>query len=188
MIYVFLKRAIDIAICVLALPFALPLCLLLALLVCIESKGSPLFVQWRVGRDLKRFRLFKLRSMKSASGDHPSHQIDPRQITRVGRWIRRAKLDELPQLINVLNGTMSCVGPRPCLPSQEELISERLSRGLFRYRPGISGPAQINNLDMSDPRRLVEAEAAYYPNATTVSDLLILIKTVFGGGKGDAAG
>lgn len=125
--------------------------------------------------------------MGATTGDHPSHAVDPIQITRVGRFLRRTKIDELPQLLNVVGGSMSLVGPRPCLPSQTELIAARESYGLYAIRPGITGPAQVTGIDMSDPVRLAESEAAYYPRATFAADLAILIKTFTGAGHGDAA-
>lgn len=181
-----LKRGTDIVISLALLPVVLPLCALLLALIRLDSKGNPLFVQWRVGYRQVPFRLFKLRSMRSTTGDHPSHEVSPMEITRFGSWIRRTKLDELPQLLNVINGTMSLVGPRPCLVSQHQLIAERESLGLFAFRPGITGAAQLAGLDMSDPKRLAEAEAAYHPNSNIATDLILLVRTALGRGSGDA--
>jgi O-antigen biosynthesis protein WbqP len=186
MIKRWLKRGTDIVISLALLPVALPLCALLLVLIRLDSKGNPLFIQWRVGHRQAPFRLFKLRSMRIATGDHPSHEVNPVELTRIGGWIRRTKLDELPQLLNVINGTMSLVGPRPCLVSHHQLIAQRASLGLFAFRPGITGPAQLAGLDMSEPKRLAEAEAAYYPKANIITDLTILIRTALGRGSGDA--
>lgn len=182
-----LKRAFDIAVGLALLPVAVPVSLLAMIAIALESRGSPLFAQTRVGRGMRPFRLYKLRTMGATTGDHPSHAVDPLHITRVGGFLRRTKLDELPQLVNVVGGSMSLVGPRPCLPSQTELVAARESRGLYSIRPGITGPAQIAGVDMSDPVRLAETEAAYYPRATFPADLAILVKTVTGAGRGDAA-
>ena len=182
-----LKRAFDIAVSLALIPIALPLSLLAMGAIRLESAGSPLFVQTRVGRGRKPFRLYKLRTMATATGDLPSHAVNPMQITRVGGFLRRTKLDELPQLLNVLGGSMSLVGPRPCLPSQTELISERDARGLYAVRPGVTGPAQIAGVDMSDPHLLARTEADYYPRATFAADLAILVRTFTGAGRGDAA-
>lgn len=182
-----MKRAIDIGICLAALPLALPLCLILLLLIRLESPGTPLFLQTRLGRGQRPFRMMKLRTMASGTGDMPSHHVGEHRITRLGRVIRRLKLDELPQLLNVLAGSMSLVGPRPCLPSQSELIRERESRGIFSFRPGITGPAQLLGVDMSEPVRLAAVEAGYYHRATMRDDLGLILKTAFGRGWGDAA-
>ncbi len=182
-----LKRAIDILACLLILPLALPLSLVLMLLIRAESRGSPLFVQLRMGRGGTPFRMLKLRTMAADTADLPSHEVGHDRITRVGRALRRLKLDELPQLVNVLGGSMSLVGPRPCLPSQAELIEARRARGLFRLRPGVTGPAQVQGVDMSEPVRLAEVEADYFRRATVWSDVRLMLRTVFGGGGGDAA-
>lgn len=180
-------RALDFGASLVLLPVVAPLCLVLMALVRAETPGSPLFVQTRIGRGRKPFRMLKLRTMLAATGDLPSHHVGEDRITRVGRLLRRTKLDELPQLLNVLSGAMSLIGPRPCLPSQAELIAERDRRGLFALRPGVTGPAQVIGIDMSDPARLAEVEAAYFARASLGSDLRILLGTVLGRGAGDAA-
>lgn len=185
--YSFCKRALDLLICLLLLPVAVPLCLILFLVIRLESRGSPLFVQDRVGRRLKPFRMLKLRTMYADTAHVASHHVGQDRITRSGRLLRRLKLDELPQLLNVLSGAMSLVGPRPCLPSQTELIEARRERGLFAFRPGVTGPAQLSGVDMSEPVRLAEVEAAYFHRATITGDLGLMLRTVFGGGSGDAA-
>jgi lipopolysaccharide/colanic/teichoic acid biosynthesis glycosyltransferase len=105
----------------------------------LESKGCPLFIQARLGRQQKPFRLLTLRTMAACAGDVPSHEISYDQITRTGAVLRRLKLDELPQLLNVLAGSMALVGPRPCLPHQSELIDERDRYDLFSMLPGSDG-------------------------------------------------
>jgi O-antigen biosynthesis protein WbqP len=106
-------------------------------------------------------------------------------VTPAGRWLRRSKLDELPQLWNVLRGEMSFVGPRPCLPSQVELVAARRARGLYAIRPGITGVAQVAGLDMSDPQRLAAADAEYLETMSLRTDLRLMLMTAFGAGKGD---
>jgi O-antigen biosynthesis protein WbqP len=183
----FLKRAVDVAACLLALPIVLPLCLLLMLLIRLESRGSPLFVQWRMGRRARPFRMLKLRTMRADTTNLPSHEVGQERITRLGRSLRRLKLDELPQVLNVLTGSMSLVGPRPCLPSQAELIAAREARGLFRLRPGVTGPAQLVGVDMSQPITLAEVEAEYFSRSTLRSDMSLIFKTIVGAGSGDPA-
>jgi len=106
-------------------------------------------------------------------------------VTPLGRWLRRLKLDELPQLWNVLRGDMSLVGPRPCLPSQTELIAERRARGVYALRPGITGVAQVAGVDMSDPPRLAALDATYLATVSAAADLRLLLATVRGAGRGD---
>jgi O-antigen biosynthesis protein WbqP len=120
---------------------------------------SPLFRQERVGRHQKPFTLVKFRTMEKDTASVASHLASASAITPFGRFLRRTKLDELPQLWNVLKGDMSLVGPRPCLFNQEELIAEREARGVYQARPGITGLAQVNGIDMSTPRLLAETDA-----------------------------
>ena len=180
------KRAFDFAACLVALPFAVPLCLVLMILIRLESRGSPIFVQHRIGLGRKPFRMLKLRTMAAGTAEVASHHVEPGRITRVGRILRKLKLDELPQLLNVLTGSMSLVGPRPCLASQTELIDARESRGVFKYRPGITGPAQLMGVDMSQPTRLAEIEAEYFSRSNPWRDLKLILATSLGQGIGDA--
>lgn len=181
------KRAFDLAVALAAMPVALPLCLILLVAIRLESPGSPLFVQERIGRNRKPFRMLKLRTMRSNTAHVASHLVGAAQITSVGAFLRRTKLDELPQLANIITGSMSFVGPRPCLFNQTELVEERAKRGVYAVRPGVTGAAQVRGIDMSDPRRLAEEDAAYMHQATLVGDFVILLRTAFGGGQGDAA-
>lgn len=181
------KRIIDVVVCLAAAPVVIPLCLVLLVAIRLESPGWPLLIQRRVGRDGRVFRMWKLRTMFADTADLPSHKVGAARITRLGRILRKLKIDELPQLANVLAGSMSLIGPRPCLPSQQELIEARRARGVLRYTPGITGPAQLMGVDMSEPVRLAEIEAEYGKRASIWTDLQLLIKTATGGGSGDAA-
>lgn len=118
--------------------------------------------------------------------DAASHEVSMAQITKTGRILRKYKIDELPQLINVLNGTMSFVGPRPCLSTQLELLAERQARGVVALKPGITGPGQIAGLDMSTPAPLAEADSLYLKPWSIGTDIGYLWKTFVGGGRGDA--
>ncbi len=182
----FLKRSTDLAIAIPLTIVALPICLALLVAIRIESAGSPLFMQERVGRHQRPFRIFKLRTMAAGTAHVASHHLTSASITPLGSILRRLKLDELPQLLNVLNGTMSLVGPRPCLPNQHDLITRRFQAGLFTIRPGVTGPAQTLGIDMSDPERLVQVEAAYFRSSSTLKDLRLIFRTFVGGGTGDA--
>lgn len=179
-----MKRAFDIVAAAAGLVISAPLVLLAALAVRAETPGSPLFAQARVGRNEKVFTCYKLRTMFADTRHVPTHQSSAASVTRVGAVLRRLKIDELPQLYNVLKGEMSLVGPRPCLPSQTALIEERRKRGVFAIRPGITGLAQVQGVDMSDPQRLAVLDAAYAGSRTFRQDLGLLVATVSGRGIG----
>lgn len=147
--------------------------------------GSPIFRQKRVGRRKKPFTLVKFRTMPVDTASVASHLATGATITRFGRFLRRTKLDELPQLWNVLRGEMSLVGPRPCLFNQEELIEEREIRGVLEARPGITGLAQINDIDMSTPRLLAETDAKMLAQLNISRYFRYIALTVLGKGTGD---
>jgi len=147
--------------------------------------GSPFFQQVRVGRNERPFTLLKFRTMRPETPSVASHLADISAITPLGLFLRRTKLDELPQLWNVLKGEMSLVGPRPCLFNQTELIGERASRGVFDVRPGITGLAQVNNIDMSTPKLLAETDAQMLKELTLSAYFKYIFMTVGGKGSGD---
>ncbi len=181
-----IKRIFDILLGLVILGPATLLCLPCIIAIRLESTGPGLFRQVRVGRRQRPFTLYKLRTMTVDTGDRASHEVSAAQITRIGNFLRRTKLDELPQVLNVLLGQMSFVGPRPCLPSQTELVAERQARGVFGIRPGVTGPAQIAGIDMSTPVELAEADAAYMQTRSFAGDLRLLWATARGSGRGDA--
>lgn len=180
------KRIFDVVAALLLAPLACLLCVACIVAIKLEGSGPVIFQQMRVGRDRNPFVLYKLRTMSVGTGDRASHEVMQSQITRVGLILRKTKLDELPQLINVVRGDMSFVGPRPCLPNQHLLVSERQKRNVFTARPGITGPAQLAGIDMSTPIELAEADAAYIYNPTFWSDLRFILMTAIGRGRGDA--
>ncbi|RUO26255.1 lipid carrier--UDP-N-acetylgalactosaminyltransferase [Aliidiomarina minuta] len=159
--------------------------LIILFIVGLFDTGSPLFLQKRVGRLQKPFTLVKFRTMRKDTASVASHLASADSITKFGHFLRRTKLDELPQLWNVLKGDMSLVGPRPCLFNQEELIEEREKRGVFKVRPGITGLAQVNDIDMSRPRLLAQTDAKMLKNLTLVNYFKLIIMTVLGKGSGD---
>lgn len=181
------KRMFDIGLAMMLFPVAVPMCAVAALLIWREDKANPLFVQYRLGRNGRKFRLIKLRTMRVDTGDRPSHETMEGSITRTGALLRRTKLDELPQIWNIVRGEMSFVGPRPGLPSQVELADSRRRHGVDRLIPGITGVAQVAGLDMSTPQHLAEIDASYLGKWSLRRDLLLLWKTAMGGGRGDAA-
>lgn len=148
--------------------------------------GSPIFMQERVGKNKKPFKLIKFRTMDVNTKSVASHLASGAQITKFGGFLRKSKLDELPQLINVLVGDMSLVGARPCLFNQTELIEEREKRGVFNYLPGITGLGQINNVDMSTPEKLAKLDAEMYQTMSIGNYFKYILSTVTGSGQGDA--
>src|SRR5690606_21050344 len=138
----------------LGLLVASPVYLACLLAVRLSSPGPALFRQIRVGMSEQPFTCYKLRTMYADTRHAPSHEIGAKSVTPVGHWLRRLKLDEIPQLWNVVKGEMSLVGPRPCLPTQTELVEARRVRGVYGVRPGITGLAQVAGVDMSNPVKL----------------------------------
>lgn len=177
-------RVLDILFATLGLVFGLPF-LVAIYVVGLLDTGSPLFRQERVGRCKKPFILVKFRTMAPETKSVASHLADSSSITPVGRFLRRTKLDELPQLWNVLKGEMSLVGPRPCLFNQVELIQERESRGVLDARPGITGLAQVNDIDMSTPQLLAETDAEMLRSLNLKHYFRYILQTVTGKGAGD---
>ena len=177
-------RLLDITAAFFGLILLAPFILIIAVILFVDHR-KPFFIQKRVGKDQKLFFLIKFRSMSPKATNLPTHEISVDLITKTGRFIRATKLDELPQLWNVLKGEMSLVGPRPCLPSQEELISERASRGVFSLRPGITGPAQVQNIDMSTPLKLAQEDAKLIARLNLLSYLKYIVMTLSGSGQGD---
>jgi O-antigen biosynthesis protein WbqP len=181
-----MKRLADILLSLIGLIIFLPVLAVLVLMIRRESTGTGVFSQDRVGQNGRLFRCFKLRTMQSDTPHVPTHEAAVSQITPLGRHLRRTKLDELPQLWNVIKGEMSLVGPRPSLPTQTELIEERRKRGVLSLKPGITGLAQINSIDMANPVRLAEADAEYLSSRSFQLDFQILFRTIFkGAGSGD---
>lgn len=181
-----MKRTFDLVGAVCGLLVVWPVILVFVVLIRGQSHGPGIFSQERIGRGGRVFVCHKLRTMQQGTPNVPTHMASAAQVTPIGSFLRKTKLDELPQLWNVLRGEMSFVGPRPCLPSQAALIEERQKRGVFAIRPGITGLAQINGIDMSDPVKLAEKDAEYVRTRSFARDLAILFKTVFGGaGSGD---
>lgn len=174
------KRALDIIAATAGLILLSPVFLLVATLVAITSKGPVLFRQERVGKDERIFICNKFRTMKQGTAQRGTHEIGSDALTPAGSFLRKLKLDELPQLWNVFLGEMSLVGPRPCLPNQKTLITERRARNVFSIPPGITGLAQIQNVDMSEPQRLAEIDQTYIQTRSLGKDLTLIFRTIFG--------
>lgn len=177
-------RVFDFVFSLLGLVCGFPVLLLLTVIGLFDT-GSPIFRQERVGRHKKPFTLVKFRTMRKDTASVASHLASADAITSFGRFLRRTKLDELPQLWNVLKGEMSLVGPRPCLFNQQELITEREQRGVLNARPGITGLAQVNDIDMSTPKLLAETDQTMLQNLTVGAYFKYIFMTVAGKGAGD---
>ena len=150
-------RFFDFFFSILGLIFLFPIFILLWIVGFLEN-GSPIFKQKRIGYFQKSFFLIKFRTMKKNTKSIATHLVNSSMITPLGHFLRQTKLDEIPQLLNVLKGDMSFVGPRPCLTNQKKLISERKKRGIFKVRPGITGLAQIKEVTMKKPILLSKIE------------------------------
>lgn len=177
-------RTIDFFFSAIGLLVLSPVLLILVVLGVMDT-GSPLFRQVRVGRQQRPFTLVKFRTMLPDTLSVATHLADASAVTAFGRFLRRTKLDELPQLWNVLRGDMSLVGPRPCLPNQVELIEERMARNVFDVRPGITGLAQVSGIDMSTPALLAETDARMIKSLSVSSYLGYIVLTIMGRGAGD---
>jgi O-antigen biosynthesis protein WbqP len=179
-----MQRILDIALAIAGLSLGAPV-LMVVLVVAWFDTGSPLFRQVRLGRDRQPFVLIKFRSMRVGTASVVSHHADPAAVTRIGRLLRHTKLDELPQLWNVLVGEMSLVGPRPGLPDHHELTEARSRLGVFSVRPGITGLAQLRGVDMSDPERLAKVDAEMISDMRVSRYVGFIIATAVGRGSGD---
>ena len=179
-----MTRLFDISFSFIGLLFLSPI-LVILLIIGFFDTGSPIFQQERVGRGKKPFRLIKFRSMHLHAPSVATHLARASSITPFGSFLRKSKLDELPQLWNVFIGDMSLVGPRPNLFNQTELMDERQKFGVYDVRPGITGLAQVNQIDMSTPRLLAETDAKMIENYNLVIYIKYILITVLGKGKGD---
>jgi len=177
-------RVLDLMFSFFGLVFLSPV-LLITLCIGFFDTGSPLFRQTRVGKNKKPFTLVKFRTMKLETASVASHLANAASITKLGGILRKTKLDELPQLWNVLKGEMSLVGPRPGLFNQEELTTARDELGVFNVRPGITGLAQVNEVDMSTPRKLAETDAEMIATLNLKQYFIYILQTITGKGSGD---
>ncbi|WP_039035114.1 sugar transferase [Shewanella sp. ECSMB14102] len=160
--------------------------LLIITIIGMFDTGSPIFVQTRVGKKKKPFKLIKFRTMSVETKSVASHLASNASITKLGAFLRKTKIDELPQLINVVKGEMSLVGPRPNLFNQEELIKERDAQGVYDVLPGITGLAQVQNIDMSTPKLLAEIDKKMIDTLNVKNYFKYILMTVTGSGSGDA--
>jgi len=172
------KRIFDTAVGLLAIVILIPLLAILAIAVFAEDRHSPFFLQERPGKAGESFRLIKFRSMPVGTENVASAYADGLQVTRVGRVLRRTNLDELPQLLNIVMGHMSFVGPRPPLPTQTDLLILREKNGSDQCRPGLTGLAQISGYDGMPVSAKAELDGRYASDIGFLKDLAIIVRTV----------
>ncbi|MDC3379813.1 sugar transferase [Gammaproteobacteria bacterium] len=174
------KKLIELArnlICVIGFILILPFLFLAALGLLLEDGLPVLFVQDRIGQNKKIFKIIKIRTLKISTPQTGTHELKPMHRLKVGVIIRKIKLDEFPQLLNVIKGDINLVGPRPGLPNQELLLEFRSGREVFNIKPGITGLAQVMGYDMSNPKKLSEVDELYVRNKSLKIDTLILLAT-----------
>lgn len=172
-----MRRLVDVLLSSATLLIALPIFIVVALVVWRDT-GNPIFTQKRLGKHCTPFSLYKFRTMPVGTQSVATHLLETDQITRSGNWLRASKLDELPQLLNVIKGDMSLVGPRPCLPNQKYLIFERKKRGVFETKPGLTGLAQIMGVDMSTPKLLAQIDSEMVSDMSLMSYFNCLFRTL----------
>ena len=177
-------RLLDFFFSLFGLFFAFPFLVILYIIGLFDT-GSPIFTQERVGRNKKPFTLVKFRTMKVDTASVASHLASTASITSFGGFLRKTKLDELPQLWNVLKGEMSLVGPRPGLFNQEELTAARDAHNVYSVRPGITGEGQVNDVDMSTPELLAEIDAKMIRELNLTNYFKFILQTITGAGAGD---
>lgn len=179
--YCKIKRALDFLVAALGLLVLLVPMLIISLVIYLDDPGKVIFTQYRVGRNGKRFKLYKFRSMKESTPKYLAtvELQDPQQhVTRAGRVMRKMSLDELPQLLNVLKGDMSLIGPRPLISDEYEMHAMRMRFGVYTVRPGITGLAQINGRDLVDPVEKIHLDVQYLQEFGFRTDGKILLATI----------
>ena len=177
-------RYFDIFLSLLGIVLLSPAFVVVFIVLLFES-GSPVFSQKRMGRNKTPFILIKFRTMSLDTVSVATHLLDRSSVTTFGNFLRKTKLDELPQLWNVLRGDMSLVGPRPNLLNQEELIKAREALNVYNVRPGITGLAQVKDIDMSSPQLLAKTDAEMISNMSLANYFKYIFLTVAGKGQGD---
>ena len=176
-----MNRSFDIFFALFFLILLLPIIILTSILIKIDSEGPIFFLSSRVGKKNKIFKMIKFRSMKVNTKIIETSKLeDPlKNITKIGKILRRFSIDEIPQFFCVLKGDMSIVGPRPALSSQISLIDMRKKYGIDKLKPGITGYAQINGRDLINDQKKIEFELEYLNHKSLALDIKILYKTIF---------
>tara|TARA_B110001450_G_C17581221_1_gene465015 strand:- start:419 stop:1129 length:711 start_codon:yes stop_codon:yes gene_type:complete len=179
------KKTLDVSFVVSVILFFWWAFIILWLLIKFTSPGSAIFAQKRIGKNGLLFKCYKFRTMNIGTENVGTHEVNKNSITNIGKFLRSSKLDELPQIINIIRGELSLVGPRPGLPNQTELFEARKLHDVYKVLPGITGLSQINNIDMSTPKKLADWDKRYIAMRSIPSEIKIIILTFFGRGSGD---
>lgn len=184
----YIKRILDILIALLGLLLSFWIFIIIYILIKVDDPGPVFFTQRRVGKHKEYFQLYKFRTMKMATPhDMPTHLLEhpEESITRVGKFLRKSSLDEIPQLINILKGDMSIIGPRPALWNQDDLVEERDKYGANDIRPGLSGLAQISGRDELDIEEKARLDGVYTKQVSLRMDLKCFFGTILPTLRGD---
>ena len=174
-----MKRIFDFTVSLLMIIILMPLLLAISLAILIDAGHPIIFRQYRVGKDNKLFYIYKFRTMKNGTGNKAKNKMDESDIciTRSGRFLRKTSLDELPQLLNILRGEMSFVGPRPLIPEEKEIRQMRAEYGVFAVRPGMTGLAQVMGRDVLSDEEKAGYDKEYVENQSFINDMKIIRKT-----------
>lgn len=173
------KRIFEIFFSSIVLLFSFPFMLIFGLIIFFEDFKNPIFIQERLGKNKNTFHIFKLRTMKLNSPNVGTHETNEDMYLKSSKLIRRLKIDEFPQFLNVLIGHMSLVGPRPCLPNQYKLIEEREKMNVFSHKPGITGVTQIKNIMMDQEAKQAKVDSIYNVYFGARSNMVENIKLYF---------
>jgi lipopolysaccharide/colanic/teichoic acid biosynthesis glycosyltransferase len=184
-VYASFLRTVDIGFALTTILFFWWLPIIISIAIKCESAGPAIFKQKRVGKNGRLFTCYKFRTMRLGTAEVGTHQVKASAVTRIGGFLRKTKIDEIPQIWNLMKNDLSLVGPRPCLPTQLELINARKKMSVLDIKPGITGWAQIQNIDMSDPCLLARTDAEYLALRSILFDIRIILGTVLGRGQGD---
>ncbi len=180
-LFYFLINAAFVVLCILLLPVLIAI----SGIVFATSKGPVLFLQKRIGKNTVPYTCIKFRTMAQGTKQQGTHLVSASSVTKIGSFLRKSKIDELPQAINIATGKMSLIGPRPCLLNQQEVIDERNLLDAYKITPGISGLAQVSDIDMSTPKKLATYDQRYCASRSIITDCKIILQTITGRGQGD---
>lgn len=187
-IYPIVKHTLDFLLALLGLAILWPFFVIIAVMIKIDSKGPVFFKQKRMGKNKREFYILKFRTMRTDTPkDMPTHLLqDPEAfITRLGKFLRKSSLDELPQMINILKGEMSIIGPRPALWNQYDLLAERDKYGANNIKPGLTGWAQVNGRDEVPNEVKAKLDGEYVTRMSFVFDVKVFIRTIFSVAKSE---
>ncbi|MGE5479007.1 MAG: sugar transferase [Chloroflexota bacterium] len=180
--YLRIRRAVELVFVLVLFPFAAVICLVACILIALDSEGSPIFIQYRMGFRGNKFKIYKLRTMRKHTYHNGVYRHESHCVTRVGHWLRKFRIDELPQLLNIIKGDMSLIGPRPEPIEYFEICQDAIP--LYKYRflikPGVTGWAQIHYVhtdDVAGARERLSYDAYYLKHINISNDLEILFKT-----------